>query len=186
MSSAKKHKAKLKIRNQMGFHVRPVQRFAELARVFKSDIQVSLRGRTVPGKSPMNLMSLGGRCGDTLEIEAVGEDSRQCVEVLRFLSENHFFVEDEDEADHDPERHLCRLHHIASAFDSDVRLLVDGRDGDAKDKEQLRALALSPTSAPEFEIRGSDAEQARAIFENLVEHCFYVEEEMVKRGGGAS
>jgi phosphotransferase system HPr (HPr) family protein len=183
MMSSEEHKTELTINNRMGFHVRPVQRFAELARMFKADVEVELRGRAVPGKSVMNLMSLGGRYGDTLQVSASGEDARQCLEVLKFLGEHRFFVEDDPDVDRQTDRHICRLSRIASAFESEITVKVDGAAADAKRKEDLRELGLNPRSEPEFDIEGPDAEQARAIIENLVQHCFYVEDEMVKRSG---
>ena len=185
MACAQEHRAELTIANRMGFHVRPVQRFTELARVFRADVEVVLRERRVPGKSVMNLMSLGGKCGDTMEIRARGEDARQCVQVLKFLVENRFFVEDEPDVVNKPGRHVCRLAHIAACFESEIRLTIDGVTVDAKKQDALRELALTPSCRPHFHIEGADAEQARAVVENLVSHCYYVEDEMVRQSGKA-
>ena len=185
MDATHEHAAELKIPNRMGFHVRPVQRFSELARVFKADVQVTLHGRRVPGKSVMNLMSLGGRCGDRMEIRALGEDARQCVEVLRFLAENRFFVEDEPDQINQPDRHVSRLAHIASCFDSDILATVNGFTVDAKRKDALLRLDMDPSCKPRFEIEGPDAVQARAVVDNLVNHFYYVEEEMARQSGKA-
>ncbi|MGD2175100.1 MAG: HPr family phosphocarrier protein [Candidatus Brocadiaceae bacterium] len=176
------HSAEVTIRNRLGFHVRPVQRFAEMARAFEADVQVGLRGREVPGKSVMNLMSLGGRRGDTMAISARGSDARQAVEVLKFLAQNRFFVEDELQSGEQPQRHVERFAHLASCFDSEIRTVVDGKRVDAKDMAALLELNLTPGSRPDLEIEGEDAAQAKATLENLVGHCFYVEEEMVKKG----
>ncbi len=176
------HSARVTIGNRLGFHVRPVQRFAELARVFKADVEVELRGRKVPGKSVMNLMSLGGRCGDAMGITAHGGDAKQCVQVLKFLAENNFFVEDDLRPGTCSQRHVERLTHIASCFDSSITATADGRSADAKDLQALLGLGLTPGSQPEFEIAGEDARQARAVISNLVGHCYYVEEQMVKKG----
>ncbi len=184
MHDQQKHCVEVRIDNPLGFHVRPVQRFADLARVFKSDVQVELRGTTVPGKSVMNLMSLGGQQGDVLRITARGEDARQCVEVLRFLAANNFFVEDDLEPGSCGDRHLERLAHIASCFRSRITAHFNGGTVDAKDLEGLRKLDLEPTSEPKFVIEGEDADLARAVITNLVGHCFYVEEQMVKKAQG--
>jgi phosphocarrier protein HPr len=185
MAEAEEHTAELTIANRMGFHVRPVTRFAELARLFKADVQVSMRGRHAPGKSPMYLMSLGGNCGDRMEIRARGEDARQCVSVLLFLAQNRFFVEDEPDVLNEPGRHLCRLAYIASCFESDIRVTLNGSTVDAKQKDTLLGLALTPSTRPRFQITGPDAEQARAVMDNLVSHAFYVEEEMARQSGKA-
>jgi len=185
MDGTQAHAAELTIANRMGFHVRPVQRFAELARVFKSDVEVTLHGRRVPGKSVMNLMSLGGRHGDKMGISAQGEDARQCVEVLKFLAENRFFVEDEPDQVNAPDRHICRLAHFASCFDSNITATVNGSTVDAKRKDALLNLGMDASCKPRFEIEGADAAQARAIVENLVNHFYYVEEEMARQSGKA-
>jgi phosphotransferase system HPr (HPr) family protein len=181
MHGEQKHSAEVAIDNPLGFHVRPVQRFADLAQVFESDVEVELRGATVPGKSVMNLMSLGGQQGDVLKITARGRDARQCVEVLRFLAANNFFVEDDLEPGSCCERHLQRLAHIASCFESRITAQADGDSVDAKDVEALRRLELKPSAEPGFEIEGKDADLARAVINNLVGHCFYVEEQMVQK-----
>jgi phosphotransferase system HPr (HPr) family protein len=182
MAGGTDHSAEVTIRNRMGFHVRPVQRFAELARAFKAEVEVGLGSRTVPGKSVINLVSLGGRCGDRLKISARGDDARLCVDVLRFLAESRFFVEDDVDVDKSPSRHLERLARIASCFESEIAVVYDAGNADAKQFEALSSLGLSPTSEPTFEVKGGDAEQARAVLETLVDSCFYVEEVMGQRG----
>ena len=185
MSGTQEQTAELTIANRMGFHVRPVTRFAELARLFKADVQVTLRGRHAPGKSPMFLMSLGGNCGDKLQIRARGEDARQCMAVLLFLGQNRFFVEDEPDIVNEPGRHLWRLARIASCFESDISVTLNGSTVDAKKEDALAGLKLSPTASVGFQVEGPDAEQARAVLDNLVSHAFYVEEEMARQSGKA-
>ncbi len=182
MAEPQNHTVKVRIGNELGFHVRPVQRFAELARLFQSEVEVEINGRRVPGKSVMNLMSLGGRHGDEMTITACGPDARQCASVLRFLAEQDFFVEDNLEVESCTERHIDRLAALASCFDSDIRAKVDSVEVDAKQREALMEVGLAATSRPRFEIAGEDAEQARAVLENLAGHCFYIEDEMVGKG----
>jgi phosphotransferase system HPr (HPr) family protein len=186
MVRLREHSVEVTINNPLGFHVRPVQRFASLALLFKSDVQVHLRSRTVPGKSVMNLVSLGGRHGEVMRITARGEDARQCVEVLTFLAESSFFVEDSLDTAAQPNRHVERLTAIASCFKSDITAVFDGKTADAKKSKALSVLGLTPTSVPEFEIRGPDAVQARAVLENLVASCFYVEDKMIERARKAT
>jgi len=173
------------IENRMGFHVRPVQRFAELARAFDADVEVELRGRRVPGKSVMHLMSLGGRCGDRMKITASGEDARQCVAVLEFLAQNRFFVEDNVDVSDQPDRHVTRLATLASCFESDVQAVLNGRKADAKNAEELKTLGMNPDSELGFHISGPDARQARAVLCTLVRQCYYVEDQMVQKSKGA-
>jgi phosphotransferase system HPr (HPr) family protein len=181
MSDSEQKSVEVTIQNRMGFHVRPVQRFAETARVFRSDVEVAMKGRTVPGKSVINLVSLGGRCGDKMTITATGEDARQCVDLLSYLADSRFFVEDHVDVSNQPNRHVDRLVRAASVFDSDIEVRLDGKSADAKDCDAVTALGLTPTSLPEFDVAGEDAEQARAVLDNLVASCFYVEDRMAER-----
>ena len=183
MDNSTGHSATLTISNRLGLHVRPVQRFAEFARIFKCDVEVEIRGQVVPGKSLMKLMSLGGRYGDSMKISAQGEDARQCIDVLKYLADHSFFVEDNIKHGAEPQRHIQRLAHIAGCFDSQVAADLGGKDADAKDARSLAALGLKPTSRPTFQIRGEDEQQARAVLETLVRNCFYVEEAMAQQAG---
>jgi len=182
MTDTSEYSADVTIRNRLGLHVRPVQRFAELARAFKADVEVQVRNRSVPGKSVMNLMSLGGRANDPMKITARGDDARQCVDVLRLLAENSFFVEDNVDVSDQPMRHVERLARIAACFDSEIMVTEDGKNADAKQSDALAAMGLTPDSRPQFEIHGDDQEQARAVVENLVRNYFYVEEAMIEAG----
>jgi len=180
------HSNVVEIANRMGFHVRPVQRFAEMARMFKADVEVELRGRRVPGKSVMNLMSLGGRRGDKLKIVACGEDARQCVAALSFLAASRFFVEDSVDVSAQVDRHVMRLAAFASCFASDVVVELDCKKADGKDAEMLATLQLTPRSEPAFEISGPDARQARAVLTHLVAKRFYVEDALVEDSRGTT
>ena len=125
------------------------------------------------------LMVLSGKCGDELTMRATGADARQCIGVLRALAEDSFFVEDDLAPGDRPERHTERLAAFASCFDSQITAQLDGVSADAKDLAGLAALKLAPDSRPEFGIDGADADQARAVLENLTANSFYVEDEMV-------
>jgi phosphotransferase system HPr (HPr) family protein len=182
MRAEQEHSAEVPIANPMGFHVRPVQRFAQLARMFKAEVTVSIRGRTVPGTSVMNLVSLGGRSGDN----ARGVDARQCVAVLTYLAESGFFVEDYMQDRLTPDRHIQRLSRMAGCFDSSICATLDGQCVDAKQADGLAALHLDPLSTPTFEIQGPDAEQAQAVLDNLVASSFYIEDKMAERGRKAT
>lgn len=181
MTESEKKCTDIEVRNVLGFHVRPVQRFAEMARVFRAEVEVGNGQRTVPGKSVMNLMSLGLKCGDALSVCALGDDADQCVSALSFLAEHHFFVEDEVAEAQDPERHVHRLAGLAACFQSDVSVEIGGAWVDAKDSRALQQAGLRPQHEPELRVQGPDAEQARAVLENLIDHCYYVEQEMIER-----
>ncbi len=186
MAVAQEHSVEVTITNETGFHVRPVQRFAQLAQYFKAEVEVEIHDQSVPGKSMLHLLRLGGRCGDRMRIAARGEDAHQCVGVLQFLAENDFFVEDNLDPDTDNDRHVERLTSLASCFDSDITVRFGGASADAKHFDAAAALGLDPVSEPEFSICGSDAQQAQAVLANLVASCFYIEDKMGSKDRRAS
>jgi len=162
--------------------VRPVQRFAELASLFRSDIQVEIDGRKASGKSMLGLISLGGEYGSVMSICASGDDARQALELLSYLVEENFFVEDYLEAGKSPDRHITRLTKFASCFDSEVWVMFEGRKVNGRDREALQSLGLKPSSEVCFLTEGPDAEQARSALNTLASYRFYVEEELGARG----
>jgi len=182
MAGMNEHSAELTIENRMGFHVRPVQRFAGIARLFKAEVEVEMRKGRVPGKSIINLMSLGGRHGDKMKVTARGDDAEQCIKALTVLAEDRFFVEDNIDVHQRPSRHIERLAAMASCFRSDITAVLDDKAADAKDVRALVSLGLRPTDEPRFQMRGEDAEQAQAVLDLLVCSSFYVEDQMVEKG----
>ncbi len=178
MGSNQKYTCELSINNPLGFHVRPVQRFAEFAQVFQSDIHVEIDGREVNGKSVMGLMSLGGRCGAKMKVTSCGEDARQARDVLRYLVREDFFVEDELDPEENPRRHIERLKELSSFFESRIKLLFDGEELDLEYDKDFDLLDFSPTTDVEFSAEGEDAEQASKMLQLLVKYKFYVEDAM--------
>jgi len=177
MSSEDSHTVEFPIKNKLGFHVRPIQRFAEMAQAFESDIEVRVEDRKADGKSVLQLMGLRGNKGARMKVNVEGDDAYQCKQVLELLGKNCFFVEDNLQELH-PERHLQRLFRIASCFESDIHVEVDGERRDAKNLEEIRELDINPGTEVEFHVEGADAEQARAILAKLVKYKFYIEEKL--------
>ncbi len=176
MNSPQKYNCDLTIDNPLGFHVRPVQRFAELAQLFESEITVEIDGREVSGKSVMGLMSLGGRHGARMQVCSEGSDSKQALEVMRYLVEEDFFVEDSIEKGQQVKRHLERIVKLANCFDSEIFFEFNGKQVNAKDHNEVYSIELSPLDDVEFEIEGEDAEQAEKVFNKLVSYNFYIED----------
>jgi len=164
------------IKNKLGFHVRPIQRFAELARAFDSEIEVQVEERRAVGKSILHLMSLKASMGALMKVTAQGDDARQSICVLKFLAENYFFVEDNFQGELHPLRHLKRLARMASCFNSDIKVEMDGKVVDAKRFSELKRLGLRPDSKFAFHVSGQDARQALAVMESLAKYRFYIED----------
>jgi phosphocarrier protein HPr len=67
---------------EAGLHARPAALFVKEAKSYGSDIVVIKDGREANAKSPLKLMTLGARHGDTLLIRAEGEDEEAAVDAL--------------------------------------------------------------------------------------------------------
>ena len=70
---------------EAGLHARPAKEIVKKARSYGSDITVVKDGREANAKSPLKLMTLGARKGDTVLVRAVGEDEEEAVEALAGL-----------------------------------------------------------------------------------------------------
>jgi len=72
----------VQIVNPSGLHLRAAAEFVRHSRDFEADVHVALNGRTVDGKSILDLITLAAECGARLEIEASGPDAEQAVAAL--------------------------------------------------------------------------------------------------------
>jgi phosphotransferase system HPr (HPr) family protein len=76
---------KVLIANPQGLHMRPSAAFVELAGRFQSAVTVSGNGKSVDGRSILDLMFLGAEPGCELVLEADGPDAREALEALATL-----------------------------------------------------------------------------------------------------
>lgn len=83
----------VKILNKAGLHARPASLLAQTAAGFKSKIELENKGRKVDAKSMLMIMSLGLAHGDTVKIEADGEDAAAAVRAIVQLIESKFAEE---------------------------------------------------------------------------------------------
>lgn len=81
--------------NKLGFHVRPAKGFAETAQRFRSAVTVLFNGRTVDGKSPLDLLTLAAPRGSVFLIAAEGEDADQVLSALEELFRSRFGVNED-------------------------------------------------------------------------------------------
>ena len=88
-------RCQVEITNSLGLHVRPAQKFAELALRFQAEIRVRSNGNEVDGKSILDLTTLAAECGTVLDLEARGPDAEQAVEALAELVLARFHETDE-------------------------------------------------------------------------------------------
>lgn len=87
------------ILNPKGLHMRPATRFVKLAGSFRSEVSVLGNGKTVNGKSILDMTSLAAECGSTLEIVADGPDAGDAVSALADLVAARFHMEDDGDAE---------------------------------------------------------------------------------------
>ena len=73
------------ITNKLGLHARAAARFVQLASHHESEINVSLNGKKVSGKSIMGIMMLAASKGKSIEISCAGTDEEQAMTQLEEL-----------------------------------------------------------------------------------------------------
>lgn len=80
---------KAKIIDPIGLHARPASKIVNEASKYKSDIKIILDGRAANAKSIINLMSLGIKHNNKIEIEVRGLDEEEALKgIERVLIEN--------------------------------------------------------------------------------------------------
>jgi phosphotransferase system HPr (HPr) family protein len=84
----------VEITNSLGLHMRPANKFVELALRFQSEIRVQYNGNEFNGKSILELTSLAAECGSRLEIVARGPDASAAIEALADLVKAQFYEEE--------------------------------------------------------------------------------------------
>ncbi len=73
------------IQNRLGLHARPASRFAQLASGFESDIWLTRDGKSVDGKSILEVLTFACPAGTQLMVRAEGPDAEDAVEALAGL-----------------------------------------------------------------------------------------------------
>ena len=68
-----------------GLHVRPAAQIAAALRPFVAEVTIHVRGRGGNARSTVAIMSLGVRCGETIEVRGVGADAAQALAALEGL-----------------------------------------------------------------------------------------------------
>ncbi len=68
-----------------GLHARPAAQFVKTAKQFSSDIVVIKKDKEANAKSPLKIMTLRAKKGDTIVIRAEGDDAQEAVDALAEL-----------------------------------------------------------------------------------------------------
>jgi phosphocarrier protein HPr len=85
--------AQLTLRNTQGLHARAAAAFVRALSGLKADVKVSWEGRTVNGRSMLELMTLGAPCGSVLDVHVSGVDAQTALAALTKVVENRFYEE---------------------------------------------------------------------------------------------
>jgi phosphotransferase system HPr (HPr) family protein len=88
----------VEITNVLGLHVRPAQKFVELASRFQADIRVRHNSNEVDGKSILSLTTMAAECGTRLELVARGPDALAAIDALAGLVTARFFEDENGES----------------------------------------------------------------------------------------
>lgn len=76
------------IKEEVGLHTRPAGELVKTASLFSSSITVLFGEKKADAKRIFNVMSLGAKCGDYIEIEISGDDEDVAFEALeKFVNE---------------------------------------------------------------------------------------------------
>lgn len=82
---------KVMVVNEQGMHMRPA---GELAKAVKAhpdcEVTLSVNGKTVKAKSPMQIMSACIKCGNEVEIVCDGADEQEVLNEIAAMFENGF------------------------------------------------------------------------------------------------
>jgi phosphocarrier protein len=73
----------VKIVDPVGIHARPASKITNEASKYKSDILILLDGRTANAKSLINLMALGVKVNNKIEVQAKGLDEAEAIDAIK-------------------------------------------------------------------------------------------------------
>jgi phosphotransferase system HPr (HPr) family protein len=88
----------VEVTNSLGLHMRPANKFVELALRFQAEIRVHHNGNEFNGKSILDLTSLAAERGTRLDVEARGPDAAQAIEALAELVKAQFYEDENGES----------------------------------------------------------------------------------------
>lgn len=80
--------------NKLGLHARAAARLVQVASKYDCDINISLNGKKVNGKSIMGIMMLAASRGSVVEITTAGADEKPALAGLEELIQSKFGEEE--------------------------------------------------------------------------------------------
>lgn len=70
------------LNDPLGFHARPAAVVVGIFAKAKSTVSITAKGKTVDGKSILQVLSLGVKGGDEVQIQIEGEDAQETFDVV--------------------------------------------------------------------------------------------------------
>ena len=71
---------KVTVTNPEGLHMRPASVFTKAMSAFESSVNIKFNGQNYNGKSIMNVLAAGIKCGSDIEIECDGADEQAALD----------------------------------------------------------------------------------------------------------
>src|SRR5919205_4001392 len=84
-SSVEKITRTVEIKNKLGVHARAAAQLVQIANKFSAQITLSKDGQTANARSILEVLTLGGAQGSTIQIEAASQDAEQAVRAIERL-----------------------------------------------------------------------------------------------------
>lgn len=81
----------LTLTNEMGLHARPASELIKTACIYKSNITITGKNKTIDAKSIIKVLTMGLSKGDAIKLTAEGPDEIECIESLTRLIKNNFY-----------------------------------------------------------------------------------------------
>lgn len=77
------------IKDEIGIHARPAGQLAKEAKKYNSKIVLKVNGKSAEATKLMAVMSLGAKCGQTVEVDIEGADEDIAYEeIMAFFEQN--------------------------------------------------------------------------------------------------
>ena len=75
------------IKDELGIHARPAGVLVKEAKKYQSAITITKDGKSAAATKLMAIMSLGVRCGNTVQVSVEGEDEDTAAEAMKAFFE---------------------------------------------------------------------------------------------------
>jgi phosphocarrier protein HPr len=81
---------KLKIKNDLGLHIRPATYIAKILQSFNAQVYFTYKSETVNARSIMSILMLTAKKNAIINVSATGEDAEDVIACLSDAFDNYF------------------------------------------------------------------------------------------------